>query len=563
MSTTATKTSRTLSFYTTGDGFTNLMRGFIEEGRFSAVYETLKEGGMNEHMIRSFFLFGLKFEGTTKLGGDLDVVEETEQFDLPDIYTSAIATCFAQFNQNSDFEDDEDYCYDDRIQPYQWLKALDKKDKYSYIKDFNVLTTILPMNLLSSMCGVRFLERMGYVVKRELGGEYEGNGVLLRDGTYVMCSYMGHQELYPILMQLGLASCGDWTKEEWTIHVTSGSMSGNMTNSFDHDYEQDSQPTEDQLQSLFRLKSDIQQEYGGYKPKSTVELLRCYNEIQQNHGGKYNNLTFLKKYYPWINTPAISKEKMEGKVCIRTSPKRSMAGLLNSKFEITEDSIKEIKKEYKAAIELLGEDGKHNELHYFYQEYLEGGNGVCHYWSDGKFKYAYSDNQGDVVKGVKTDKKLTKKVEAELKKIGKTLCEDLKNPVQLEFVVQKGKLFIVQLRLLTNNPSNTVGYKPLSAVLVYGKTFSTGSEWNSKDYYDISVDDILIVDSDAESKELIGKKALIVKSDVEFSHILALSKTLDIPSMFATGEFDVKKLKGKRLSFVAKNEDAWVTENKK
>jgi hypothetical protein len=74
------------------------------------------------------------------------------------------------------------------------------------------------------------------------------------------------------------------------------------------------------------------------------------------------------------------------------------------------------------------------------------------------------------------------------------------------------------------------------------------------------LEDILVVESDAESKELIGKKALIVKSNVEFSHILALSKTLCIPSMFATGELDLNVLEGKNLNFCAKNKSAFITE---
>lgn len=55
-----------------------------------------------------------------------------------------------------------------------------------------------------------------------------------------------------------------------------------------------------------------------------------------------------------------------------------------------------------------------------------------------------------------------------------------------------------------------------------------------------SLDQVLIVDDEEFSSEaLIGKSALIVKSDAEFSHLLAFSRSLRIPSMYAT---DISKL---------------------
>jgi hypothetical protein len=52
----------------------------------------------------------------------------------------------------------------------------------------------------------------------------------------------------------------------------------------------------------------------------------------------------------------------------------------------------------------------------------------------------------------------------------------------------------------------------------------------------LELDDILIVEQDCSSEMLISKKALIVENHTNFSHILALSKALNIPSIYGTGK---------------------------
>lgn len=66
----------------------------------------------------------------------------------------------------------------------------------------------------------------------------------------------------------------------------------------------------------------------------------------------------------------------------------------------------------------------------------------------------------------------------------------------------------------------------------------------------------MIVDSDGVSELLIGKKALIVQGDVEFSHLLALSKALKIPSMYSTGKVDLSKYS--KVKFISYNYEAWI-----
>ena len=50
-----------------------------------------------------------------------------------------------------------------------------------------------------------------------------------------------------------------------------------------------------------------------------------------------------------------------------------------------------------------------------------------------------------------------------------------------------------------------------------------------------------------------NKKALIVESMVEFSHILALSKALRIPSIYGTGPVDLSKYQNVSFSAITKH----------
>ena len=75
--------------------------------------------------------------------------------------------------------------------------------------------------------------------------------------------------------------------------------------------------------------------------------------------------------------------------------------------------------------------------------------------------------------------------------------------------------------------------------------------WNT------DVNDILVVDEDCGSSQLIGKKALIVKGGNSFSHILALSKMMKIPSMYNVTKFDFPE-EG-TVIFNTQYKNAWIT----
>ena len=127
---------------------------------------------------------------------------------------------------------------------------------------------------------------------------------------------------------------------------------------------------------------------------------------------------------------------------------------------------------------------------------------------------------------------------------------DFKLGVQLEFVrVGENDIRIVQMRTLQNNPRTSFepNEKELQEAIVVGKTFSS-APFFSNNSIEVDVKDILIVDEDCESEKLLDKKALIVTGEPNFSHILALSKALNIPSMYATGKVDFKDIETVRFS---------------
>jgi hypothetical protein len=149
------------------------------------------------------------------------------------------------------------------------------------------------------------------------------------------------------------------------------------------------------------------------------------------------------------------------------------------------------------------------------------------------FRYQASKVRGDIVLGKSSDLEISKSQLEELKKIGETLYEDLNTPIQVEFVVSSDTVWIVQLRTFRNNPDSHYTTEAPKESLVTGLSFSNGY------LYEVDVLDILVVEEDADSNELIGKKALIVKAKTEFSHVLALSKMLGIPSIYGVSKFEL------------------------
>lgn len=544
MSTTATKTEpEVLHFYYEGEGFTNLLRAFIKEGCFHKVYTILEDGGLPLNMIRLFFENRAHFEGTTKNGGDLEFVSSNiENSGLDKELYWALVNCFSSNKEYYIRDTDRGIVLND-------VFFEENKDIIAFKKVFGSDSDSI-IDSFKKKEKLTYLQNEGFTINpSELEIQYDGS--ILRDGTFIGCGYQEHNYLYPILYGLGLSTDDCWTKCESTLHVSSRTISGHLASRMRHAYlyDKDEHVSFNQIETLFKYRDSI---VGVYSERKSI-VLEIMNFISDNidFGGKYNNLYFLSKFYPDIKLPRFSKEDLcMPNQCIRTSPKYSIAGLLNSKFNINENSIAEIEADFEKYKDVV----KNNELHYFYQEFIKGFNGVCHYMGEGTFKLQVSENQGDVVNGVKSNVNIHSfDAERKLRDIAKRLYKDIKKPIQLEFVVDDNEeLYIVQLRLLKNTFDNTVIHAVPEKFVFTGRTFSYGSVECSKE-------EVLVVDEDAKSSDLIGKKALIVKQDMEFSHILALSQALGIPSIFSVVDFVELP---DRVKITALNEQAYVEELK-
>lgn len=395
------------------------------------------------------------------------------------------------------------------------------------------------------------------------------DGIILPDGTFVFCGYMGHHKLFNKLSELNITNYHSSASENTDcILISSSQLHGNLGYDIFETIDYfDYSTTQAQEETLFHMKDILLGFYGDTTARPITYALFCI-ENKRGHGGKYNNLNFLKKYYPNVKLPKFSLNEFDflrprvDKLFIRTSPKNSIPGLLNSKlidfnrgwdnehdaplypdveialerkfiYQRFEKILKETDpKEY----ELFQQDKStfryDDRITLFYQEYIEGLNGVCNFSAEDGFTYSLSSKQGNVVKGLKGDAELSDNDKNELETIAELLHNDLgKRIVQLEFVVNDSGVHIVQLRCFERGLINHA--PPPENALTIGKTFS--SNWPIT----IDVNDILVVDSDCESEKLLGKKALIVKGDENFSHILALSKVLRIPSIYAVKKFNL------------------------
>ncbi len=500
---------QTLHFYTIGSNFTSMINDFIEEGSFHQAYSILEDGNMPEEMIKEFFEGKWKFEGDTREGDHtLSVVPDNNLRD-EEFWVTAICTMF-QFNA-------------EYYNIARFLYHPERCEKESFRNNIEAILKLYSVEEIIQKVYKGILRRVGWEVYNKCPLEKVENGVILKDGTLIICGYQEHLELYQYLPSLGIVSSSSWTDDEDSLHISSRQLSGRAASRLEHSYLYDSELPFEQLKMLFDLREHGLQFYG-YSETTILERIIKYVSKKENMGAKFGNLIFLQTFYPSILLPKFSRVELSDieKQCLRTSPKKSLAGLLNSKFDINENSLKEMLEDWDKYKDVIPD----NEFHYFYQEYINGDNGVSFYEEKECFSYDMSKNRGDIVSGVKGTSVLSPDNYDKLRSISSELYKHIKKPIQLEFVVdEEDILYIVQLRVLQNfNKEKTVIVATPKEAIYKGNSFSTGR-------VECDADEILIVDSEADSKMLLGKKALIVRENPTFSHILALSSCLGIPSM--------------------------------
>tara|TARA_R110000851_G_scaffold47424_1_gene114997 strand:- start:576 stop:2225 length:1650 start_codon:yes stop_codon:yes gene_type:complete len=526
--------TQTLAFWTNGECLTNLYRDFIREGNFSVVFEEFARQDIPKEEIKKFFLQQTKFEGDTREGDhDLGIVPDKglSKDELFEWFKTAIRTLCT--NEDEIYVEDGDGEKDvTKVFDKTFLYMVEDK---SVVKNLKCLFALFPREEIQEYFKMNFaLEKMNVVT--EITDKYF-NGIILGDGTIIEVGPQEHRYYYPILTEHGLANDRGWGFDcNMTIKITDGQLNGNGSNDFKHwKYRGDNcKITHEQVAVLTKFRN-VLSNYGHYEDPLIIAIIN-YIEIESGGGAKYGKLKFLEALYPEVKLPKFSLTEIEGvKNCLRTSPTDSISGLLNSKFDLTDTSIDEIKADF----ELYKDVVKGNKLHFFYQEYIEGVNGVCNFF-DNKFNWSCSTNRGDVVLGKKGNHQLLDTEQAYLFKLCEKISGELKKNVQLEFVVtDSGEIYIVQLK--TMGDAERTNYRGMQ-LIIEEEIITTGKSFYGTNAFGLKRDEVLVIDSDCESKDLIGKKALIVRDDVQFSHALALSYTMRIPSIYAVGDIELPEV---------------------
>ena len=545
----------------------------LDEGKFNEFLQLINssEIPLTQEQIADYILRKAHF---VHIDDEITLVQCTQPSDWKSIITRSIKASF-------ECKGLEWYClYSIRRNVNDTQQAIDagedmsaRPTAFNRVVNFKAITTIFTIEELLDIIAFdviidqkyRIFDFKDKSVTAQFRDRNHGiNGVLLPTGHFVECGYMEHNSLFPLLSSLNIASSGDWTDDDNCIHVSSSQLNGTIAHCIEDNYHDKEVVSEDQLTALFNAR-DILDTYDGRSTTLAKCLLGQISRVCKG-GGKYNNLKFLQKYYPTITLPKFSNKvlDLEYPMFIRTSPKDSIPGLLNSALANNISEMNDIlEKTFKSfdQVKHVKSDkdqymfGKQycNELHLMYQEFIEGANGVCNINHDRLFTYQLSTNQGDIVNGKVPNTELLLEYVTELHSIADRLYQDFQHEIQLEFVVNDDGLYIVQMRLFDSYDSTLGDNKAPEQALITGKSFS-------KYYEQVDVEDILIVDQDAHSSELISKKGLIVINDTQFSHILALSKVLKIPSIYHTDVVEIKQLLSdhKKVIFNTCNKQGWI-----
>jgi hypothetical protein len=545
--------SGTLHFWTTGESYMGLMDDFFRSGEFEKYHLLLGDGNLDRPQKKLAFSYRMKLSGDTRTEEGLScefLPDEPEDFNETLYY--AIRTAIVSANRKED----------------RWNnKTMEIREiaKSGY-RDIVTLLEYFTVEEIYQRCYKYIIEEEGYTLTTLYDAITQNDqtisGLLMRNGEFAQCGYQDHVSLYPVLVQLGLVE-GEDRLDCDAVSISSNMLCGAAAfglESLHFDLNENYHLTDEQMTELWRLREYHLRHYSSSEKRSVSEGMREFFCYKQAMGTKYGNIMFLKKFFPHIKTCEVSKDfRIDWKSnFVRTSPVYSIPGLLNSIKANDEkeahNAVIKIQQDFEKYKEVRGR----NEINWFYQEYLEGENGVLNCIKTKEvskgyareyanlmeydIKIACSSVQGDIVGGKKSSFEISMDDQSTLRKIARELATTFEEDIQLEFVrVAEGDIRIVQFRTLKGSPQ--VNFEPqkeeLEKAIVIGKTFS--KPYYSNNGEEVNTDDILVVEEDCDSEALLGKKALLVENDTNFSHILALSKALNIPSIYGTGKVDLPK----------------------
>lgn len=564
MSNTETK-SGYVNFVVTGEYYENLIKDSFKSGEFRTVELLCNDAGLSEELIKKVFKFQFSMSGASNEPDDIQIqfLDESPEDFGEDVLTgirSAITSIV--------------------VEDYGLLEILTGQVPLSRIKGGNnisVLLRYLTVEEISSICRKEILEHYGFKEYDSLDlavfdSGRTTDGVILPSGKFIACSYQEHRELFPVLNMMGIVGTSDAysgeSEADKTVHISSNCISsGAYSYAIERGDGEGYNIPNEIYRSIWECDAVSRFYVGRNDFPVNAQLIDSYSDKQQN-GKKYGNLMFLKEIahdlfndkIKLVNFSTDFADIKTNEVFIRTSPKYSIAGLLNS-VKVTKVAIQSGHAKIAEEFEKFKDVVKYNEIHSFYQDYIEGKNGVANmeYLNlEGKnldikhlgvdFKYMVSSNQGDVVAGKITKEYVDPFLIFELEKFMKKIVKKVRSKIQVEFVYneEKEEIVIVQLRIFKKSSALKNRSSIPDDVIMVGRTFNSVKQPLSESYQiEVDVDKVLIVDSEAKSEDLIGKDALIVMQDVDFSHILALSTALRIPSIFGISatKDDINKYK--------------------
>jgi hypothetical protein len=542
--------SGTLHFWTTGEAYMGLMDDLFRSGEFEKYHQLLGDGNLDREQKKLAFRYRMNLTGDTRSEEGLSCSfpsEEPKDFNKTLYY--AIRTAIVAANRKHNIWNN---------------RTLEIKEiaKFGY-RDIVTLLEYFTIDEIHERCYKYIIEEEGYTLTTLYDAMTKNDntisGLLMKNGEFVQCGYQDHISLYPVLVQLGLVE-GEDRLDCDALSISSNMLCGSAAYGLESLYFDSSkyyQLSDEQVHELWRLREHRLQHYTNNGGRAINEGIREFFCFKHGSGAKYGNIMFLKKFFPHVKTCDVSKEFRDDWKAnfVRTSPKYSIPGLLNSiktnTPEEARDAVVQIQNDFSKYKDIRGR----NEINWFYQEYLEGENGVVNCIKTrevGKYSREYavlmeyeigiacSSVQGDIVGGKKPSFEISLDEAAELKRIARELAITFEEDIQLEFVrVADGDIRIVQFRTLKGSPQTN--FEPrgeeLDKAIVVGKTFCKPYHINCG--VEVNTDEILIVEEDCDAEKLLGKKALIVENETNFSHILALSKALNIPSLYGTGKVDL------------------------
>lgn len=498
--------SGTITFSATGTGMSRLIKNFVEEGDISRAMKIITTG--NDHVpievVYAILRGEMSLEGDTREDG-IYIVSKPNPIILHEGLLWGLLC-------------DMPFCRRETRKTLAELLDTGEKIKL-YIEVFKR----------------RFIEDK---VEEYLLGHYKkmktSHGVILQDGRIIHCEYMGHSALYEILYFLGLSDSSNWARCEKTLHFTGWELGGPLWGMIKG--RGTIAPVSNEMLSAI-WDGEFTEHMGN--PRSDVFEYHT-NRMLNKYGRKGANLRFVREFYPDVLVP----EMYDGYAkdcCIRTSPLKSMPGMLRSRFNVQWTDADEMQVEFDDMTNTYPDIFKGNELRLLYHEYISGSNGVASI-VNGEVSIKVGGHGGVVNNSNVVD--LEGDDALYLAELLTRMSRDLYGDIQLEFVINKKGVYIVQLR--QDRFTVPKHYEPDGTELVVGRPF-TKLTYNGNHRIECDPSDLLVISGEVNLIDIIDKKVLIMTNANRDAHIVLLAYSLGKIVIWDTGDFDLNILSGKLL----------------